>query len=751
MAELEPLIKDLALILIFAGVMTLIFKKLGQPLVLGYIVAGFLAGPHFGLLPSVVDTVNVHLWSDIGVIFLLFALGLEFSFKKILKVGGTAVVAALVIIVGMIFLGFTVGSVFGWQRMDALFLGGMIAMSSTTIIYKAFDDLGLRKKQFTGLVLSILILEDILAVVLMVMLSTIAVSNSVNGYELVRSIAKLVFFLVLWFVVGLYVIPILLKKARKMLSGETLLVVALGLCFGMVVFAAAMGFSAAFGAFIMGSILAETLEAERIDKLVSPVKDLFGAIFFVSVGMMVDPAMILHYALPIILITITVIVGQATFATIGVLISGQSFKTALECGFSLTQIGEFAFIIAALGQSLKVTSDFLYPIVVAVSVITIFITPYMIRMAEPAYGFLSRHLPKRLLDLADRFAARGATTATQDVSSWRKYLRSTIGTVLIYGIVASAITAVAFLWFVPMMDSILPGTVGKAIAAIVILTVLGPFIYTISLRHTFSDDFKTLWAENRNYVAPLVAIVLGRFMIAMMFVFYVLYRLFHLRGIPIFLLAFAAVLFILSSRLIRRQSLRIESNFKENLRARDVEAEYLGKKKPDYASRLISKDLHFADFTVPGDSAWAGKTLAELNLGRRYSIHVASILRGNIRINIPEANEHVFPQDVMQVIGTDKDMEVFAAELKASGRVPDEDVVARSEMVLRQVIVREGSPFFGKTIRECGIRADYHCLIAGIETHDGKLYQPAVDIPFADGDVVWVVGQKDDVLTLLNA
>ena len=384
MAELEPMIKDLALILIFAGVMTLIFKKLGQPLVLGYIVAGFLAGPHFGLLPSVVDTVNVHLWSDIGVIFLLFALGLEFSFKKILKVGGTAVVAALVIIVGMIFLGFTVGSVFGWQRMDALFLGGMIAMSSTTIIYKAFDDLGLRKKQFTGLVLSILILEDILAVVLMVLLSTIAVSNSVNGYELVRSIAKLIFFLVLWFVVGLYVIPILLKKARKMLSGETLLVVALGLCFGMVVFAAAMGFSAAFGAFIMGSILAETLEAERIDKLVSPVKDLFGAIFFVSVGMMVDPAMILHYALPIILITITVIVGQATFATLGVLISGQSFKTALECGFSLTQIGEFAFIIAALGQSLKVTSDFLYPIVVAVSVITIFITPYMIRMAEPA-------------------------------------------------------------------------------------------------------------------------------------------------------------------------------------------------------------------------------------------------------------------------------------------------------------------------------------------------------------------------------
>ena len=750
MGELEPMIKDLALILIFAGAMTLIFKKLGQPLVLGYIVAGFLAGPHFGLLPSVVDTVNVHLWSDIGVIFLLFALGLEFSFKKILKVGGTAVVAALVIIVGMIFLGFTVGSFFGWQKMDALFLGGMIAMSSTTIIYKAFDDLGLRKKQFTGLVLSILILEDILAVVLMVMLSTIAVSNSVNGFELVRSIAKLAFFLVLWFVVGLYVIPILLKKTRKMLSGETLLIVALGLCFGMVVFAAAMGFSAAFGAFIMGSILAETLEAERIDKLVSPVKDLFGAVFFVSVGMMVDPAMILQYAVPIIVITLTVIIGQATFATIGVLLSGQSLKTAFECGFSLTQIGEFAFIIAALGQSLKVTSDFLYPIVVAVSVITIFLTPYMIRLAEPVYGFVSRRLPAKWLAVADRYASRGATTATEDTSSWRKYLKSTIGTVLIYGIVSFAITAVAFLWFVPLMDNILPGAVGKAISALVILLVLGPFLYTISLRHTFSDDFKTLWSENRNYVAPLVAIVVIRMLIAMGFIFYVLYSLFHLRGIPVFLLAFAAIMFILSSRLIRRQSLRIESNFRDNLRARDVQAEYLGKKQPEYASRLISKDLHFADFTVPGDSEWAGKTLAELNLGRRFSIHVASILRGNVRINVPEAHEHIFPQDVLQVIGTDTDMEVFSLELKASGRVMDDDIAIRSEMVLRQVIVHEQSPFNGKTIRECGIRKDYHCLIAGVETKDGKLYQPAVDIPFTTGDVVWVVGQKEDVAILLQ-
>ncbi len=382
MSNLPTLIADLALILLCAGVMTLLFKKLKQPLVLGYVVAGFLASPHMPYTPSVMDSANIKTWADIGVIFLLFALGLEFSFKKIVKVGGTAVIAACTIIFCMILLGMGVGMSFGWQRMDCIFLGGMIAMSSTTIIYKAFDDLGLRKKQFTGLVLSILILEDILAIVLMVMLSTMAVSNNFEGTEMLESIGKLLFFLILWFVVGIYLIPEFLKRCRKLMSEETLLIVSLALCFGMVVIAANTGFSAAFGAFIMGSILAETIEAESIDRLVKPVKDLFGAIFFVSVGMMVDPAMIGEYALPILVITLAVIAGQALFGTFGVILAGQPLKTAMQCGFSLTQIGEFAFIIASLGVSLHVTSDFLYPIVVAVSVITTFLTPYMIRLAE---------------------------------------------------------------------------------------------------------------------------------------------------------------------------------------------------------------------------------------------------------------------------------------------------------------------------------------------------------------------------------
>ena len=392
MSELPTLIADLSLILLCAGIMTLLFKKLKQPLVLGYIVAGFLASPGMPYTPSVIDTTNIKIWADIGVIFLLFALGLEFSIKKIVKVGGTAVIAACTIIFCMILLGIGVGMSFGWQHMDCLFLGGMIAMSSTTIIYKAFDDLGLRKKQFTGLVLSILVLEDILAIVLMVMLSTMAVSNNFEGTEMLESIGKLLFFLILWFIVGIYLVPEFLKRSRKFMGEETLLIISLALCFGMVVIAARTGFSAAFGAFIMGSILAETIEAESITQIVKPVKDLFGAIFFVSVGMMVNLHMIVEYAIPILIITIAVIVGQSTFGTFGVLLSGKTLKTAMQCGFSLTQIGEFAFIIATLGVSLHVTSDFLYPIVVAVSVITTFLTPYMIRLAEPAYNFVDNHL-----------------------------------------------------------------------------------------------------------------------------------------------------------------------------------------------------------------------------------------------------------------------------------------------------------------------------------------------------------------------
>lgn len=742
MSHLAPLIADLALILICAGVMTLLFKRLKQPLVLGYVVAGFLASPHMPYTPSVADTTNVQTWADIGVIFLLFALGLEFSFKKIVKVGGAAIIAACTIIFCMIMLGIGVGSSFGWQRMDCIFLGGMIAMSSTTIIYKAFDDLGLRKKQFTGLVLSVLILEDILAIVLMVMLSTMAVSNNFEGTEMLESIAKLLFFLILWFVVGIYLIPVLLKKCRKLMGEETLLIVSLGLCFGMVVMAAHTGFSAAFGAFIMGSILAETVEAESIERLVKPVKDLFGAIFFVSVGMMVDPAMIVEYAGPIVVITLAVIVGQSVFGTLGVLLAGQPLKTAMQCGFSLTQIGEFAFIIASLGVSLHVTSHFLYPIVVAVSVITTFLTPYMIRFAEPASEFVDKHLPERWQKFLQRYSS-GSQTMNHE-SLWKKLIFALVRITVVYSIVSVAVIALAFRFLVPFFGKNLPDVWGPLLSAFVIILCISPFLRAIMIKKNHSVEFVTLWQESRGNRAPLVATIVLRILLAVSFVMFVIGGLFEISIGFVFGVAVLLVVLMMLSRQLKKQSILIERTFFQNLRSRELRAEYLGEKKPEYAGRLLSRDMHLTDYEIPGESEWAGKTLAELNLGKRYGVHVVSILRGRRRINIPGASVRLFPQDKIQVIATDEELNRFSEEMDKASVLSD-DAVEKSEMVLRQFRIDADSPFLGKTLKDAGIRERYHCLIVGVERGEETLHAPDVYEAFVEGDVVWIVGENDDV------
>lgn len=747
MSHLAPLIADLALILICAGIMTLIFKKLKQPLVLGYVVAGFLAGPHIAFTPSVVDAANVQTWADIGVIFLLFALGLEFSFKKIVKVGGAAIIAACTIIFCMIMLGVTVGTGFGWKRMDCIFLGGMIAMSSTTIIYKAFDDLGLRKKQFTGLVLSVLILEDILAIVLMVMLSTMAVSNNFEGSEMLESIAKLLFFLILWFVVGIYVIPGFLKRCRKLMSEETLLIVSLGLCFGMVVLASHTGFSAAFGAFIMGSILAETVEAESIERLVKPVKDLFGAIFFVSVGMMVDPNMIMEYAGSIMVITLAVIIGQSLFGTLGVLLAGRPLKTAMQCGFSLTQIGEFAFIIASLGVSLHVTSHFLYPIVVAVSVITTFLTPYMIRVAEPASNFVDAHLPAKWRNFLNRYSSGSQTMNHENL--WKKLILALVRITLVYSIVSVAIIALTFRFLVPFLHESLPGIWGSLLAALIIILFISPFLRAIMIKKNHSVEFVTLWNDSRANRAPLVATIVFRVLLAVSFVMFVIAGLFKVSVSLVFGVAVALVILMILSRQLKKQSILIERTFFQNLRYRDMRAEYLGEKKPEYAGRLLSRDLHLTDFELPGEANWAGKTLAELNFGNRYGVHVVSILRGKRRINIPGASVRLFPQDKIQVIATDEDLNVFGEEMNKSSAMQS-DVIEKSEMILRQFRVDENSPFLNKTLKESGIREKYRCLIVGVDRDGETLHAPDPHEPFAEGDVVWIVGENNDVYKLVN-
>ena len=744
MSQLTPLISDLALILICAGIMTLIFKKLKQPLVLGYIVAGFICTPHFKFTPSVVDSASIHIWSEIGVIFLLFALGLELSFKKLMKVGGSAVISACTIIFCMILVGVFVGWTFGWNRMDCIYLGGMLAMSSTTIIYKAFDDMGLRQQRFAGLVLSILILEDILAIVLMVMLSTMAVSQNFEGGEMVYSILKLLFFLILWFVVGIYGIPLFLKRVRKLMSDETLLIVSLALCFGMVYLAALVGFSPAFGAFIMGSILSETIESEHIGKLVSPVKDLFGAIFFVSVGMMVDPAMIVEYKYQILVIVLAVLLGQTIFGTTGVLLSGQPLKTAMQCGFSLTQIGEFAFIIASLGVSLKVTSHFLYPIVVAVSVITTFLTPYMIRLAVPAYNVIDKYMPSRWRRLLDRYSS-GASVANHS-NNWKKLVIAIIRIVLIYAVLSIAVTALFLHFIVPLATDMLGDLWGRILGAVLTITAIAPFLRAMIMKKNRSEEFKSLWSDSRFNHAPLISIILLRIVIAIGFIVFIIENLFRASAALMVGIAIIVVCAMILSRFLKKQSIVLERTFVRNLHYKEIQQEYLGEKQPEYAGRLLDRDLHLSDFLIPAESAWAGKTLRELDLGKKYDVHVASIIRGKHRLNIPDGNTCIFPNDLIQVIGTDEQLSLFASVAEKAIHTYDDEDFGKHEMKLKQFVVAKDSPFVGHSIIECGIRNKYHCLVVGIESAgEDVLRTPQVHMPLKEDDVVWVVGEEDDL------
>ena len=748
MSELAPLISDLALILICAGVMTLVFKRLKQPLVLGYIVAGFLASPHFTLTPSVIDTASIHTWSEIGVIFLLFALGLEFSFKKLVKVGGTAIIAACAIIFSMIMIGMTVGWAFGWKSMDCLYLGGMLAMSSTTIIYKAFDDLGLRQQRFAGLVLSILIIEDILAIVLMVLLSTVAVSQNFEGGEMVYSIGKLVFFLILWFVVGIYLIPIFLKRSKKLVSNETMLILSLAMCFGMVVLASKVGFSPAFGAFIMGSILAETVEAETIEKLVAPVKDLFGAIFFVSVGMMVDPAMIVEYIGPIITITLAILLGQTIFGTCGVILSGQPLKVAMQCGFSLTQIGEFAFIIAALGVSLNVTSSFLYPIVVAVSVITTFLTPYMIRLAVPAYQVVEKKMPEKWKLMLERYTAGSQTVNSE--SHWKNLLMAIARIVAIYMVLCIAVILLSLHFIMPLFRMVLPEFWAKLSDVVFMVVCVSPFLRAIVMKKNHSIEFQALWQDNRFNRAPLLATIVVRMILAIGVIVFIIKSLFDISMLLSIGIGTLSVVLMMLSRRLKKHSIIMERTFIQNLNIRDTHDEFKGKKRPKYEGHLLSRDLHLSDFDIPADSLWAGHTLSELNFGKKYGVHVASIIRGLHRINIPGANVRLFPGDTIQVIGTDAQLTEFSHQVERVSNAAEENEIEKREMHLKQFVVDGKSPFLNTTIKESGIRNMFRCLVVGVEKEDGNLLSPEANMLLEAGDVVWVVGEKEDVYHLVH-
>ena len=752
MAELPALIEDLALILIVAGIVTLIFKRLKQPLVLGYIVAGVLVSPNMPYTASVIDMANVHLWADIGVMFTLFSLGLDFSFKKILRMGASPIISTCTIIFFMSMLGVCIGRAFGWSRMDCIFLSGMLAMSSTTIIYKAFDDLGLRQQQFAGMVMSVLILEDILAIVMMVMLSAVASGNELGGGQMLQSIVRIAFFLILWLVVGIFAVPLFLRQVRSLINNEVLLLVALGLCCAMAVFSTKVGFSSAFGAFIMGSILAETVEAERIERLVEPVKNLFGAIFFVSVGMLVDPRILVDYALPILLLVLTILVGQAVFGSISFMLGGQSLKSAMRCGFSMAQIGEFSFIIASLGLSLGVISDFLYPVVVAVSVITTFLTPYMIRLATPAYNRLEHHLPKKVILSLNHLSMN--SQQSQQQSNWKRLLTQMAINTVVYSILSSAAIAVMFTFVLPFTRKLLPGWelhwYANAITGILTVLLIAPFLRAMVMKKNKSEEFKALWHESNRNRLPLIFTILVRVVIAVAFIFYICNYLSRFTNALMISIGLVVVVGIIFSRWIKHRSITLERLFIQNLRSRDIEAQVHGKKRPLYEGRLLDRDIHIAEFEVPSDSLWMGQTLKQLNFGQKYGVHVSSILRGGRRVNIPDGDYIIFPNDVLQVIGSDTQFTTFRDAMERERFGEDTDLEMR-EMKLRQLVIGSDSPFIGKTLIESGIRDLYSCMVVGLEEGKESLSAYRPNRRFQEGDIIWVVGERESLDALMQA
>ena len=748
MSEIAPLISDLAVILIAAGIITLIFKCLKQPVVLGYIVAGILAGPAVPYITTVSDPTNIKIWADIGVIFLLFAMGLEFSFKKLMTVGGTAVIASITIVSGMMFLGYTAGNALGFSHLSSIFLGGMLSMSSTAIVFKAFDDMGLRGQKFTGVVLGVLVVEDLVAVVLMVLLSTLAVSKQVEGMEMLESILKLGAFLIFWSLLGIYLIPSFLKKIKPLLNDETLLIIALGFCLGMVMIAAKAGFSSALGAFVMGSLLAETIEAEKIEKLVKPVKDLFAAIFFVSVGMMIQPDLLIEYLVPICILTILVIIGQIFFGSLGVLLSGQPLKIALQSGFSLTQIGEFAFIIASLGVSLKVTDDYLYPVIVAVSVVTTFLTPYMIRMATPVYQLIDNYLPSSIKLMLNRYSS-GSNTVKHK-STWNKLLKSMLLDVILYTVLTIFSIIIFFTYVNPIIRENILGFKGALLSLSIILAIILPFLWAIIMKKNHSPEFLKLWNDSKFNRGPLVSLIAIKLLLCASILMPVIVHIFNVASGVGFIITLLILLMIILSKKLKKRSLSIEKRFIDNFNGKTTDSNIGSPLTDNILKSLPFNDLHLMDFVVGQESSIVGRSLKEINFRQKYGINIVSIIRGERQINIPRGEERLYPFDKIIIVGTDEELDLFQEIIQKQDK-EYRDQLAQSfnnNIKIEQFNIEPDSPLIGRSIQQSDIRDKNACLILGIERDGKSMMNPPSQTVFKENDNVWVAGEYRQIVQL---
>ncbi len=767
MAHLPPIVSDLAMILLVAGITTILFKKLNQPLVLGYIVAGFITGPHFSFFPTVTDFSNIHTWSEIGIIFLMFSLGLEFSFNKLKQVGSTAFIATIVEIAGLLSLGYGTGMLMGWSHMNSLFLGGMLSMSSTTIIIKAFEDLKMKGKRFTEMVFGILIVEDIAGIIMMVLLSTMAASAGISGTELLTSVMRLLFFLVLWFVLGIYLVPTFYKRSLTLMNNETMLVTSIGLCLGMVVLATHLGFSAALGAFIMGSLIAEAPNSEKIEHLFTPVKDIFGAVFFVSVGMLVDPALLLEYWLPIIILIFVTIIGKLVFSAGGVLLSGQSLQTSILCGFSLAQIGEFSFIIASLGMSLGVISDFIYPIIVAVSVMTTFTTPFCIMAAEPAYRVIRRLLPQGVNDWLDRYTEKNI--GTRDSADWTEFLKEYFTRMLIFTTLLTAIALFAEYYLSGYLHNNLQLPYADIITAVLTFIIMAPLLRAVLVNRTSHPElFSALWFQKRSNHIPLVVLILLKVIVAAGFIFFVFAQILGLAEIFAAAATLVTAYFISSSDWLMGEYLRMESRFLVNLNERHMRKhrEALKEAGEHQPYGWFDEDLQLAHYKVEDNSATIGKTLLDLELRKAYGCNVLQAQTPKQIYDMPGADFVINAGTTLLIIGTKAHFKLLNAAIENKNlgwTLTGEPTSMREFMLLNEaenrhehaflpcaITIDKHSPLLGKSIKSTDIRNKWHCLVIGLERGSYTIVNPNISLVFEKDDLLWILGKQKMINQLVR-
>lgn len=751
MGHLPNLIADLALILIAGAFITLIFRRIKQPLVLGYIIAGFLVGPHFHLIPTVADLQNIEILAEIGVIFLLFTLGLEFSFKKLMSVGGSASITALVEILFITVGGYFLGKLMGWSTMDSLFLGGMLASSSTTIILRAFDELGVKTKRYAGIVFGVLIVEDIVVILLMVLLSTMAVTRQFQGTEMIYTVLKLLFFLALWFIAGIFLLPTFLKKAKKFLDDETLLILSLGLCLGMVVVATQVGFSAELGAFVMGSVIAETTSAEKVEHLIKPVKDLFGAIFFVSVGMMIDPGALVEYGWPILWVTLLTLFGKLISTTIGALLSGQPLKQSVQVGMSMAQIGEFAFIVATLGLSLGVISPFLFPIAVGASAITTFTTPYLIKYSESLYNVLARVLPDKWVDRLNRYSS--GAESIQAESDFKVVMKSYINIVITNGIVLLALILLSLNFLDPFIKQhVVNDKWGRVIVLGISLAAAAPFIWAFMAKRPNNLAYKELWLEEKYNHGPLLIIEIARNLLGVLIIGFWVDALVSTKVALLTVTPFIILVLVLFSKRIQKLYQRIEGRFITNLNARQTaEDNSVGasilRKNADLQTDLLPWDAHIVEMEVNPHAEYIGKSLLELGWREQFGINIAYIKRGDKLIHIPGRNNRLMPFDHVGILATDEQLQSFKVVFDAKESVAADEVDI-TEIALQKILVDEHTKLKGMDIRNSGLRKRTNGLVVGIQRDKERILNPDSSTVLEWGDIVWIVGNKKKIQQL---